>query len=266
MKTKLWLPLGVTVGAILTVILGLLFGCSTRPNPYPSQWEGEASLATSPSSPRQEVGKSGSLKTCATIPDHKLQTKPETHPSKGEGDAPRITSNSSSSPRQVEKPGCLKTCAIIPDNELQEMRGCYDSTYVFGLDVILNPFGSPSSPISVNFTASVPAGSNPPTVNGTQAVLQDGVYTYQADITSPSLNVAFNTLNQDQVAYMVGIGKLSQFSGIIQAVQVRNNGQTLLANTNLTVMIPQTMMPNVVNGTRSVVGLGTKGSLVGLRY
>jgi hypothetical protein len=127
------------------------------------------------------------------------------------------------------------------------MRGCYDSTYVFGLDVILNPFNSPSSPFSVNFTASLPAGSTTPTVN----------------VTGSSLNVTFN---QDQVSYMVGIGKLSQFSGIIQAVQVRGNGQTVLANTNLTVMIPKTMMPNVVNRTRSVVGLGTRGSLVGLHY
>jgi len=264
METRLWLPLGVGVGAILTVTLGLLFGCSARQITSPSLWEGGTSLATSHSSPRR-VGKSGFLDTCATIPDHKLQTKPKTFPSKGEGDAPRITSHSS--PRRVEKPGFLQTCAIIPDNELQEMRGCYDSTYVFGLDVILNPFNSPSNPISVNFTASVPAGSsNAPTVNGQVLTGQDGVYTYKADVTSPTLNVAFNQLNQDQVAYMVGIGKLSQFSGIIQAVQVRGNGQTVLANTNLTVMIPKTMMPEVANRTRSIVGLGTKGSLVGLRY
>jgi hypothetical protein len=203
MKTMTWLPRGL-VGAILTVTLGFLWGCSTAPTPSPSQWAGEARQTPSPSPPRQ-VEK-----------------------------------------RRVEKPAFLETCATIPDNELQEMRGTYESTYVFGLDVILNPFGSPSNPFSVNFTASVPNGNTPPvTVNGS------------------GLSV---TYNQDQVSYMVGIGKMSQFSGIMQAVQVRGNGQTVLANTNLTVMIPKTMMPNVVNRTRSVVGLGTKGSLVGLHY
>lgn len=197
-------------------------------------------------------------------------TTPTTYPSQWAEETRRTASHSSPrqvKKRQVEKPAFLETCATIPDHQLQEMRGCYDSTYVFGLDIILNPFNSPSSPISVNFTASVPEGSGTaPTVNGTAVNGQNGVYTYKADITGSSLKVAFNQLNQDQVAYMVGIGKLSQFSGIMQAVQVNGNGQTVLANTNLTIMLPKTLMPEVANRTRSVVGLGTKGSLVGLRY
>jgi hypothetical protein len=164
-------------------------------------------------------------------------------------------------PRRVERPAFLRNCEVVPDRELQEMRGCYASTYEFGLDITIDLTNPPPDQrfVQAAFTGIVPKDSKPPTINNSAVHLNpDGSFSENPVITGNSLQVTYNTLNQDPVAYQTVVGKTQQFSGISQVVQVKSNDNLVLANTNLTVIIPRAMLPTNLVASGSILSTGPR--------
>jgi hypothetical protein len=73
------------------------------------------------------------------------------------------------------KEDLLQVCAVVPDEELQDMRGCQGVYYFdFTMDINLR---DDSPKVDIKYTAAVPDGSPPPSLNGAVAhYADDNVY------------------------------------------------------------------------------------------